>query len=112
MKGRSAFKSSHFMTSCPFSRIAAELMATFNEQLLKIVEDYRASGGPWPATKVQMAEWAVANDRYQLTRGMAVSQCAEKIARAMQHNIYGRYAPSYLLRAPSPSTREPPTLHG
>jgi len=58
-------------------------MATFNEQLLKIVEDYRASGAPWPATKVQMAEWAVANDRYQLTRGMAVGQCAEKIARAM-----------------------------
>jgi hypothetical protein len=26
-------------------------MATFNEQLLKIVEDYRASGAPWPATK-------------------------------------------------------------
>jgi len=58
-------------------------MATFNEQLLKIVEDYRASGAPWPATKVQMAEWAVANDRYHFTRGMAVSQCAEKIARAM-----------------------------
>src|SRR5438105_14909964 len=58
-------------------------MATFTEQILRIVEDYRAAGEPWPATKVQMAEWAVANERYQLTRGMAVSQCAEKIARAM-----------------------------
>jgi hypothetical protein len=58
-------------------------MATFNEQILKIVEDYRAAGEPWPATREQMAEWAVANDRYQLTRGMAVSQCAEKISRAM-----------------------------
>jgi hypothetical protein len=56
--------------------------AKLNEQLLKIVEDYRA-GGTWPATRDQIAEWAVANDRYQLTRGMAVSQCAERIGRAM-----------------------------
>jgi hypothetical protein len=58
-------------------------MATFNEQLLRIVEDYRAADQPWPATKLQIGEWAVANERYQLTRGMAVSQCAEKIGRAM-----------------------------
>lgn len=58
-------------------------MATFNNQLVKIVEDYRAAGGEWPATRDQLAEWAVANDRYQLTRGMAVAQCAEKISRAM-----------------------------
>jgi hypothetical protein len=58
-------------------------MTGFNEQLLRIVDDYRASGGSWPATREQIAEWAVANDRYQLTRGMAVSQCAEKISRAM-----------------------------
>ena len=58
-------------------------MSTFNEQLVRIVEDYRAAGAPWPATKQQIAEWAVAHDRYQLTRGMAVSQCAEKIGRAM-----------------------------
>jgi hypothetical protein len=58
-------------------------MATLNEQLLKIVEHYRAAGEPWPATREQMAEWAVANDRYELTRGMAVSQCAERLSRAM-----------------------------
>src|SRR5215475_6173509 len=58
-------------------------MATFNEQLVRIVEDYRADEQPWPATREQIAEWAVANDRYQLTRGMAVRQCAEKIGRAM-----------------------------
>jgi hypothetical protein len=58
-------------------------MPTFNEQLVRIVEDYRAAGQAWPATREQLAEWAVANDRYQLTRGMAVSQCAEKLSRAM-----------------------------
>ena len=58
-------------------------MANFNEQILKIVEDYRNAGEPWPATRDQIAEWAVARDRYQLTRGMAVRQCAEKISRAM-----------------------------
>ena len=59
-------------------------MATFNEQLVRIVEDYRAAGQPWPASAEQMAEWAVAHDRYELTRGLAISQCKEKIARAMR----------------------------
>jgi hypothetical protein len=58
-------------------------MAKLNDQLLKIVEDYRASRMPWPTTREQIAEWAVAKERYQLTRGMAVRQCAEKIGRAM-----------------------------
>jgi hypothetical protein len=58
-------------------------MATFNDQLLQIVEDYRAAGGAWPATREQIAEWAVANERYRLTRGMAGAQCAEKLSRAM-----------------------------
>jgi hypothetical protein len=58
-------------------------MTKFNDQLVEIVEDYRAAGGDWPATREQIAEWAVANERYQLTRGMAVSQCAEKLGRAM-----------------------------
>jgi hypothetical protein len=58
-------------------------MANFNDQLLRIVEDYRAAGGEWPATREQIAEWAVANERYRLTRGMADTQCAEKLSRAM-----------------------------
>jgi hypothetical protein len=58
-------------------------MPTFNEQLVQIVEDYRAAGHAWPATREQIAEWAVANARYRLTTGMAVSQCAEKLSRAM-----------------------------
>ncbi len=49
-------------------------MAILNEQLLRIVEDYRKAGGAWPATRDQIAEWAVANERYELTRGMAVRQ--------------------------------------
>jgi hypothetical protein len=58
-------------------------MPNFNEQLVRIVEDYRAAGNPWPAKKSEIAEWAVVHDRYELTRGMAVSQCAERIGRAM-----------------------------
>lgn len=58
-------------------------MANFQEQLLRIVEDYRASGAEWPATKEQIAEWAVQNERYEMTRAMAKRQCAEKIGRAM-----------------------------
>ena len=58
-------------------------MATFNEQVIRIVEDYRAQGNEWPPTRDQIAEWAVAHDKYQLTRGMAVRQCAEAVAKAM-----------------------------
>jgi len=58
-------------------------MTKLNDQLVKIVEDYRAAGMPWPASREQIAEWAVAKERYQLTRGMAVRQCAEKLGRAM-----------------------------
>ncbi|MGH6811620.1 MAG: hypothetical protein ACREDM_04525 [Methylocella sp.] len=59
-------------------------MPTFNEQLVKIVEDYRAASRPWPASAEQIAEWAVEQERFHLTRGMAISQCKEKIARAMR----------------------------
>ncbi len=58
-------------------------MAKLHDQLVKIVEDYRAAEMPWPASREQIAEWAVANERYELTRGMAVRQCAEKLGRAM-----------------------------
>lgn len=58
-------------------------MATLNEQLVQIVSDYRAAGNPWPATRIQIADWAVEHEKYQLTRGMAVAQCAERIAKAM-----------------------------
>jgi hypothetical protein len=58
-------------------------MANLNEQLIKIAEDYRAAGQPWPATRDQIAEWAVAHERYELTRGMAVRQCAERLGRAL-----------------------------
>lgn len=58
-------------------------MASFNEQVVRIVEDYRAEGNPWPATREQIAEWAVSHSKYQLTRGMAVRQCAEAVAKAM-----------------------------
>lgn len=59
-------------------------MPTFTEQLQRIVADYRAAGEPWPASAEEMAEWAVSQDRYKLTRGMAVTQCKEQIARAMR----------------------------
>jgi CRISPR/Cas system CSM-associated protein Csm2 small subunit len=59
-------------------------MANFTEQMQRIVEEYRGAGRPWPAAKEEIAEWAVAHDRYQLTRGMAISQCAEHLARAMR----------------------------
>ncbi|MGH6899405.1 MAG: hypothetical protein ACREJ5_23120 [Geminicoccaceae bacterium] len=59
-------------------------MATFAEQVMRIVRTYRETGGSWPASSMEIAEWAVTHDLYQLTRGMAVCQCAEAVSRAMR----------------------------
>lgn len=59
-------------------------MANFAEQLQRIVELYRNSGKSWPASSSEIAEWAVAHDLFALSRGIAVSQCAEMLARAMR----------------------------
>lgn len=55
---------------------------TFHDQLLKIVEDYRAAGQPWPATREQMAEWAVANGAVPAYKGYGCSLvCRTNFAR-------------------------------
>src|SRR5438067_3964545 len=59
-------------------------MPNFMDQVERLVQEYRGSGESWPATAQEMAEWMVANDRYELTRGMAIQQCAQNVARAMR----------------------------
>jgi hypothetical protein len=59
-------------------------MANFVEELQRIVELYRNSGKSWPASSSEIAEWAVTHDLFALSRGIAVSQCAEMLARAMR----------------------------
>lgn len=63
-------------------------MATYVKQMQKIVEDYRASGEPWPAAAKTMAAWAIRTGRWEMHRSAAVKRCAEDIASAMREEYY------------------------
>lgn len=49
-----------------------------------IVEQYRASGEPWPAASKTIATWAIRTGRWEMQRSIAVAKCAEDIATAMR----------------------------
>lgn len=59
-------------------------MATYNRQMQKIVEEYRLSGEPWPASTKAMAAWAIASERWALPDSAAIKKCAEDLATAMR----------------------------
>ncbi len=54
------------------------------EQNLRIVEAYRESGNPWPATAVDMARWAISNRLWDISPARLVRQCADQLAEAMR----------------------------
>lgn len=56
---------------------------TYTEQLQKIANDYMASEEPWPATKRQIAAWAVRNGRWKPLPELLVAKCAEDLGQAM-----------------------------
>jgi hypothetical protein len=60
---------------------------TYTEQLQKIANDYVAAGQPWPATKMEIAQWALVNNRWQPQPSLLLSLCAQEIANAMREEI-------------------------
>lgn len=63
-------------------------MATKQEQLQRIVREYRLSGNPWPTEARTMAEWAMEAGLYMPHPQAAVRQCAKEIARALREEYY------------------------
>ena len=59
-------------------------MYTYNEQLLKIVSEYRNTGNQWPASTREIASWAINTGRWQPQHSEVVGQCATHLARAMR----------------------------
>jgi hypothetical protein len=53
-------------------------------QLEKIVREYRLAGGVWPTTSHAIARWAMANRRWEQPQDSALRQCAREISRAMR----------------------------
>jgi hypothetical protein len=60
---------------------------TYTEQLQKIANDYRAAGQPWPATKIEIAQWAINNNRWQPQPSLILNLCADELAGAMREEI-------------------------
>jgi len=60
---------------------------SYTEQLQKIANDYIAAGQPWPATKMEIAQWALKNERWQPQPALLLKLCAEEIADAMSEEF-------------------------
>ena len=57
------------------------------EQNQKIVDRYRDSGQPWPASSTEIARWAIENQLWQIHPGAVVRQCADQLATAMREQF-------------------------
>jgi hypothetical protein len=80
---------------------------SYTEQLIKIGNDYMASGQPWPATKMEIAQWAMNNNRWQPQPALLLKICAEEIAGAMREefitdNQGRRVRAKHVARMPGP----------
>jgi hypothetical protein len=56
------------------------------EQNQRIIARYQAAGEKWPATKTEIARWAIARKLWDIHPGKIVRQCAEQIAEAMRED--------------------------
>ena len=59
-------------------------MASYVEQLQRIVRNYREDGQRWPASSRAVAAWAISQNLWQPQRGALINQCAEQISRALR----------------------------
>ncbi|MCA8980624.1 MAG: hypothetical protein H6831_04470 [Planctomycetes bacterium] len=63
-------------------------MSTHAEQLQAIVDRYRAAGQKWPATRKEIAAWALAKKEWMPSHASLLAQCAEELARAMREEYF------------------------
>ncbi len=57
---------------------------TYKHQMQKIVDEYRATGEPWPASAKTIADWALNAGLWQLPPAAIRRRCADDIAAAMR----------------------------
>jgi hypothetical protein len=63
-------------------------MSSYNDQLLDIVEQYRRAGNAWPATKRQIARWAIDNGLWHPHASALLDQFARELGRAMREEFF------------------------
>ncbi len=59
-------------------------MTSFNDQMLHIVDGYRAAGLAWPCTSRQLAAFALEKKLYEPHQGRLLSIVADEFSRAMR----------------------------
>lgn len=59
-------------------------MASYKQQLQRIVSKYRTAGNKWPASTSMIAAWAIENEFWEPHRAIQIRQCSREIARAMR----------------------------
>src|SRR5258708_3346490 len=57
--------------------------SSYVKQCQMIVKEYQLAGGKWPARKVDIAEWALTNRKWDIPRESKLRICAEDLAVAM-----------------------------
>jgi hypothetical protein len=63
-------------------------MTSYLKQNQNIVLEYRASGEHWPATKREIAAWAIKTGRWSMLDSAIFNKCAEDIGEAMAELYY------------------------
>ena len=59
-------------------------MASYTQQLQRLVEDYIQAGKSWPTDLRSVAAWAVNSGLWQPQQSAIISQCADQLARALR----------------------------
>jgi hypothetical protein len=57
--------------------------SSYVKQCQTLVKEYQLAGGRWPARKIDIAEWALANRKWDIPRESKLRVCAEDLASAM-----------------------------
>lgn len=54
---------------------------SYKDQIAKLEKKYRETGGQWPASAVDVAEWGLSHGLIEMGRGAVVRHIAEQIAQ-------------------------------
>ena len=61
---------------------------SLTEQLQRLVGQYREAGMPWPATKQEIAAWAIAQGLWKPAPASLVKQLGDQIGQAMREEYH------------------------
>lgn len=81
-------------------------MSTYSEKMQQIWKQYEDAGMPVPATKTEVAAWAIKNGLWQPKPTDVIAQCADDLGRALREEYRtapdgGRYRAKHVVRIKS-----------